>query len=308
MAISVMNNAAAMLALRENNKNSSALSKTLKKVSSGMRLNSAGDAASDYAISEKMRAMIRALNQDEENVKKGITLIRTAEGGIQNIVDSLRNMKELALNSANDHNSDIDRKMLQKSFSSYVKNIDDIASTTNYNGKFLLNGNYGDAQNVDSISEEVIDDSDELIFHTAVGDLKYEVTGDVRYNTHEGLFPKVPERESLGGVKGFSADFDLNSLYKNKDRIVTIEKPNSKRTWWLNYPDPQGKTEVCYVVYEGIFPRKGEPVKEIPREGDYVWIDGDSIRINHLNRDCFVIKDWGNTLTFASYRNGYPLF
>ena len=120
MAISVMNNSSAMLALRENNRNTNSLSKTLKKVSSGMRLNSAGDSAADYAISEKMRVMIRALNQDEENVKKGITLINTAEGGIQNIIDSLRNMKELALNSANDHNSDIDRKILQKSFSSYI--------------------------------------------------------------------------------------------------------------------------------------------------------------------------------------------
>ena len=82
MAFTIMNNSSAMLALGETNKNNTALSKSLKKVSSGMRLNSAGDGASDYAISEKMRVMIRSLNQDEENVKKGINLINTAEGGI----------------------------------------------------------------------------------------------------------------------------------------------------------------------------------------------------------------------------------
>ena len=150
-----------MLALGETNKNNTALSKSLKKVSSGMRLKSAGDGASDYAISEKMRVMIRSLNQDEENVKKGINLINTAEGGIQNIVTSLRSLKALALNSANDHNSDIDRKILQKSFSSYIDNIDDIASTTNYDNKYLLNGNYRRGSNLSS-QESVSSETEDL--------------------------------------------------------------------------------------------------------------------------------------------------
>lgn len=131
-----------MLALGENNKNNTDLSKSLKKLSSGMRLNSAGDGASDYAISEKMRVLTRSLDQDIENSKKGIDLVKIAEGGIQSIVDELRNMKAMALDSANGHNSDIDRAIIQKEFSSRMKEIEDIASTTDYNGIILLDGRW----------------------------------------------------------------------------------------------------------------------------------------------------------------------
>ena len=103
-----------------------------------MKLNSAGDDASGYAISEKMRVRLRGLNQDEQNVKNGKSLLHVAEGGIQNIVDELRSLKELALNSANDHNTDLDQPTIQKEFDSRKANINAIASETNYNGKILL--------------------------------------------------------------------------------------------------------------------------------------------------------------------------
>ncbi len=143
MAMTIMNNTGAMLTLGQLNKNISKAGKELKKVSSGMKLNSAGDDASGYAISEKMRVRIRGLYQDEQNVKNGKALLHVAEGGIQNIVDELRSLKELALNSANDHNTDLDRVTIQKEFDSRKANINDIASETNYNGKILLDGRYG---------------------------------------------------------------------------------------------------------------------------------------------------------------------
>lgn len=143
MAMTIMNNTSAMLTLGQLNKNISKLGKELKKVSSGMKLNSAGDDASAYSISEKMRVRIRGLNQDEQNVKNGKALLHVAEGGMQNIVDELRSLKELALNSANDHNTDLDRATIQKEFDSRKANINDIASETNYNGKILLDGRYG---------------------------------------------------------------------------------------------------------------------------------------------------------------------
>ena len=143
MAMTIMNNTGAMLTLGQLNKNISKVGKELKKASSGMKLNSAGDDASGYAISEKMRVRLRGLNQDEQNVKNGKSLLHVAEGGIQNIVDELRSLKELALNSANDHNTDLDRATIQKEFDSRKANINDIASETNYNGKILLDGRYG---------------------------------------------------------------------------------------------------------------------------------------------------------------------
>ena len=142
MAMTIMNNTGAMLTLGQLNKNISKVGKELKKVSSGMKLNSAGDDASGYAISEKMRVRLRGLNQDEQNVKNGKSLLHVAEGGIQNIVDELRSLKELALNSANDHNTDLDRATIQKEFDSRKTNINAIASETNYNGKILLDGTY----------------------------------------------------------------------------------------------------------------------------------------------------------------------
>ena len=89
-----------------------------------------------------MRTLVRALGQDIANSQKGISLMKTAEGGIQGIIHSLRTMKALAINSANDHNSDEDRKILQEEFSSRMAEIDDLASTTNYSGKILLDGRY----------------------------------------------------------------------------------------------------------------------------------------------------------------------
>ena len=118
LAFTVMNNTTASLALGELNKNNNKLSKDLQKVSSGMRFGGPEGNAAEYAISERMRVLVRSLGQDIENSRRGIHLVKTAEGGIQGIVESLRTLKELALNSLNDHNSDEDRKILQKEFSS----------------------------------------------------------------------------------------------------------------------------------------------------------------------------------------------
>ena len=109
-----------------------------------MKVNSAGDGASEYAISEKMRVRLRSLDQDIENVQTGKNLVRTAEGGIQEIVNNLRSMKTMAIDSANDHNTDTDRATIDKEFQQRIEEIDDIANTTNYNGRLLLRGDYGD--------------------------------------------------------------------------------------------------------------------------------------------------------------------
>jgi len=140
MPMYIRNNNAANLVLGEWKKNESKLAKDLKQASSGTKLNSAGDAASEYAISEKMRVKLRGLNQDIMNVQNGRSLLSVADGGIQNIIDELRSLKELAINSANDHNSDQDRATIQKEFDQRKAQIDDIANDTNYNGIPLLNG------------------------------------------------------------------------------------------------------------------------------------------------------------------------
>ena len=142
MTMIVKNNLSATRTLNVLNKNSSALKKSLEKVSSGQKINSAQDDASGYAISERMREQIRSLEQDSQNVQNGSTLFKIVLGGVDNIVEELRNLKELAINSANDTNTDSDRATIQKEFQQKIANINDIATTTNYNGKILLDGRY----------------------------------------------------------------------------------------------------------------------------------------------------------------------
>ena len=98
MAMTIRNDSGSMMALGQLKKNDSSLEKQLKKVSSGMRTNSAGDDASGYSISERMRTLIRALGQDIQNTKNGKDLVAAAEGGIQEIINNLRSMKEMAIN------------------------------------------------------------------------------------------------------------------------------------------------------------------------------------------------------------------
>ena len=142
MAMRIMHDASAALAVTELNKNANNLQKDLKKVASGMRINSAADDASGYAIGERMAVRLRALNQDIINTQTGSDLIRVAEGGVQSVIEELRTLKELALNSINDHNSELDRATLQKEFEHRTANIDNIANETEYNGRILLNGDY----------------------------------------------------------------------------------------------------------------------------------------------------------------------
>lgn len=143
MAMIIANNIAAQLTMGEVRRNDTSLAKSLKKVSTGMRINGAADDASGYSITEKMRAQLRALEQDERNVQTGSSMLKVADGAVANIIEELRTIKELALNAANDTNTDMDRATIQKDVDNRLANINEIAIETNYNGKRLLDGTYG---------------------------------------------------------------------------------------------------------------------------------------------------------------------
>ncbi len=142
MAMVIKNNMAAQLTLGELARNDKTLKKSLKKVSSGMRINGADDDASGYAISERMRTQIRGLEQDIKNTQNARSLMNTAEGAVQSTIDILRTFKEKALDAANDTNTDIDRATIQKELDQFIEQIDDNAHVT-FNGKYLLNGTMG---------------------------------------------------------------------------------------------------------------------------------------------------------------------
>ncbi len=129
----------AMNAYRNLSGNNSALSKNLEKLSSGYKINRAGDDAAGLAISEKMRAQITGLNAAQKNVKDGISMVKTSEGALQEVQDMMNRMVYLAEQSANGtYDNDVDRKALQDEVTALKDEISRIADTANFNGKKLF--------------------------------------------------------------------------------------------------------------------------------------------------------------------------
>ncbi len=139
MSMVVKNNIPAVYGLGTLNRNSTALSKSLEKVSTGMKINSAADDNSAWSISERMRVRIRGLDQADQNTQNGRSLLKVAEGAVQSTVDILKTLKEKAINAANDTNTDADRQTIQKELNQSIDQIDDNANVT-YNGKILMDG------------------------------------------------------------------------------------------------------------------------------------------------------------------------
>ena len=137
----IQHNIMAMNAYRNYNTNTSALAKNLEKLSSGYKINRAGDDAAGLAISEKMRAQITGLNAAQKNVKDGISLVKTAEGAMQEVQDMLNRMEYLATQSANGtYDNEVDRANLQKEVTALKSEINRIADSANFNGIKLLDG------------------------------------------------------------------------------------------------------------------------------------------------------------------------
>ena len=142
MSMKIANNAQARTARNSFNINKTKSEKSLDKLSSGLKIVRAADNSSAWAISERMRVLIRAFSQDHQNIQNDSSLVRTAERGIDQIVQNLRTLKELAIDAANDSNNDWDRSVIQKEVDQRLETINDIAHGTKYNGKILLNGIY----------------------------------------------------------------------------------------------------------------------------------------------------------------------
>ena len=116
--------------------------KNMEKLSSGMKINRAGDDASGLAVSEKMRSQIRGLNQASTNAKNGISFIQTTEGYLQETEDIVQRIRELAIQSSNGIYSDEDREMIQVEVSSLIAEVDRIASAAQFNGMNMLTGRF----------------------------------------------------------------------------------------------------------------------------------------------------------------------
>ena len=138
----VQHNLTAMNANRQLGITTGAQAKATEKLSSGYRINRAGDDAAGLSISEKMRSQIRGLNKASKNAEDGVSLIQTAEGALNEAHAILQRMNELATQAANDTNTSTDRKALQQEVTALTSEINRIASTTQFNTMNLLSGSF----------------------------------------------------------------------------------------------------------------------------------------------------------------------
>jgi len=155
----IQHNIPALSAYRNYSNNTSALAKNLEKLSSGYKINRAGDDAAGLAISEKMRAQITGLEVAQKNAKDGISLVQTAEGALTEVHDMLNRMYELAEQSANGtYQDEVDREQLQKEIESLSTEINRIADSANFNGIKLFDGSLSGANlSVDGLTTSTID-------------------------------------------------------------------------------------------------------------------------------------------------------
>ncbi|MDR0138778.1 flagellin [Metabacillus idriensis] len=136
----INHNIAALNTYRQLNGASEAQGKSMEKLSSGLRINRAGDDAAGLSISEKMRGQIRGLDQASRNAQDGISLIQTAEGALNETHSMLQRMRELAVQGSNDTNTTEDRTAIQDEANQLAKDINRIAKDTQFNGQDLLTG------------------------------------------------------------------------------------------------------------------------------------------------------------------------
>ena len=140
----INNNISAMNSYRNLTTVNESVDKSMEKLSSGLRINRAGDDAAGLAISEKMRGQVKGLTMATKNSQDGISMIQTAEGALNETHSIIQRMRELAVQSSNDTNTDSDREKIQLEVNQLVEEIDRVGNTTEFNTQILMDGNFKD--------------------------------------------------------------------------------------------------------------------------------------------------------------------
>ena len=214
----INHNIAALNTHRQLNTASTAQSKSMEKLSSGLKINKAGDDAAGLAISEKMRGQIRGLDMASKNAQDGISLIQTAEGALNETHDILQRMRELAVQSSNDTNTDTDRNELQKEVNQLAEEITRISTDTEFNTKKLINGD-ADGDNGGA----------SFTFHIGANE-NQSITLDVKDMGASAL------KVAAEGISGEVTDAGL--VYKNNDgEEVTATFQEAKTGTVTNTPE-----------------------------------------------------------------------
>ena len=205
----IQHNLSAMNTNRQLGITNDTLSKSTEKLSSGYRINRAGDDAAGLAISEKMRSQIRGLDQAATNAQDGISVIQIAEGALAETHDILQRMNELATQAANDTNTNIDRSAIQLEIDALISEIDRIQSTTQFNTMNLLDGTFQSKNlQVGSLQGQSIQISISKMSASAIGvaaaDIKmstYSAAGASMTKIQSALDKVSTQRAKLGALQ-----------------------------------------------------------------------------------------------------------
>ena len=226
----VQHNLSAMNTNRQMGTITSSLQKSTEKLSSGYKINRAGDDAAGLSISEKMRSQIRGLNKAATNAQDGISLIQVAEGALNETHSILQRMNELATQAANDTNVSADRTAIQSEMDQLVSEIDRIQSTTQFNTKNLLDGDFtGKNLQVGALSGQVIKisiskmDSDSI--GVAAADVKVSdnaAAGKAMSKIQLAITSVSTQRSSLGAVQN-RLEHTINNLNTTSENTSAAE-------------------------------------------------------------------------------------
>jgi flagellin len=235
----INHNIAALNTHRQLNFNNTNVGKNLEKLSSGYKINRAGDDAAGLAISEKMRGQIRGLDMAQKNAQDGISLIQTAEGALHETHSILQRMRELAVQSANDTNmTTVDRQAMQEELNALFDEIDDIAKRTEFNTQNLLNGGFsGKKFHIGANKGQSIDVKIDAMNTSGIGlssGVKADATGtsggiltqtgaDAAIKTIDDALNKVStQRAKLGAIQN-RLEHTINNLGASSENLTAAE-------------------------------------------------------------------------------------
>lgn len=196
MGLRIATNTQALAAQRNLGINNDAQKMSLEKLASGSRINRAADDAAGLAISEKMRAGIRSVGQDIRNANDGISMIQTAEGGMNEISNILVRFRELSIQASSDTITDVERGFMDKEVQQLHQEVNRIAAATEFNGKKLLNGE-GSVMDI-QVGQNNNPDQDRFTFDVA----KTNVTADRLGVNGITVSSKQSAQENLGKIDG----------------------------------------------------------------------------------------------------------
>ena len=230
MAMVVQHNLTAMNSNRQLGVTTSAQAKSAEKLSSGYRINRAGDDAAGLKISEKMRSQVRGLNRASTNAQDGVSLIQTAEGALNEAHSILQRMNELAVQGANDTNENIDREAINEELDALTTELDRISSTTQFNKQNLLDGSFKNKKlQVGANADQNIEISIGSMNAKTLG-LK-DVSGTIEETAQEGVNPVAIKYQGMSYTYRPKSSLDKNTA----NAISVFKKQLSGKYTSANY-------------------------------------------------------------------------